>query len=169
VSAPHIGLRRGFRPEMGPKSVTLSVGTTLCPYPIAYRRAYGLSFRWTVLTNLRSPLCGQTDCGMAKRTVQRRRPTRRQRGASLHRAPDNPAREMARGGALPLAPPPSPPRPAEQGSCQSLASGRILSEFGVWQDSVRVYESKAASRAPTVSSSRAPPPPPCGPPHEFQA
>jgi hypothetical protein len=39
-------------------SVTLSVGTPLCPYPIPYRRAYGLSFRWTVLENLRSPLCG---------------------------------------------------------------------------------------------------------------
>jgi hypothetical protein len=55
---PHSGLRPGFWPEMGLKSVTLSIGTPLCPYPIAYRRAYGLSFRWTVLKNLRSPLCG---------------------------------------------------------------------------------------------------------------
>jgi hypothetical protein len=55
---PHSGLRRGFRPEMGRKSVTLSSGTPPCPYPIAYRRAYGLSFRWTVLKNLRSPLRG---------------------------------------------------------------------------------------------------------------
>jgi hypothetical protein len=34
---------------MGRKSVMLSVGTPLGPYPTAYRRAYGLSFRWTVL------------------------------------------------------------------------------------------------------------------------
>ena len=32
---------------MGRQSVELSIGTLLCPYPIAYRRAYGLSFRWT--------------------------------------------------------------------------------------------------------------------------
>ena len=32
----------------GHKSVTLSVATPLCPYGIAYRRAYGLSSRWTV-------------------------------------------------------------------------------------------------------------------------
>jgi len=45
---PHSGLRRDFWPEMGQKSVTLSLGTPLCPYPIAYRRAYELSYRWTV-------------------------------------------------------------------------------------------------------------------------
>jgi hypothetical protein len=37
-----------------PKFVTLSVGTPLCPYGIAYRRAYGLSFRWTVPFSLGS-------------------------------------------------------------------------------------------------------------------
>jgi hypothetical protein len=39
---------KGFWPEMGQTSVTLSLGNPLCPYPIAYRRAYGLSFRWTI-------------------------------------------------------------------------------------------------------------------------
>jgi hypothetical protein len=58
ILSPHSGLRKDFRPEMGRKSATLSVGTHLCPYRIAYRRAYGLSFRWTVLKNLRRPLCG---------------------------------------------------------------------------------------------------------------
>jgi hypothetical protein len=36
------------------ESVTLSVGTPLCPYGIAYGRAYGLSFRWTVPFSLGS-------------------------------------------------------------------------------------------------------------------
>jgi hypothetical protein len=58
LTLPHSGLRRGFRSIMDRKSVTLSIGTPLCPYPIAYRRDYGLSFRWTVLKYLRSPLCG---------------------------------------------------------------------------------------------------------------
>ena len=38
---PHSGLRRGFRWLSHRKSVTLSLGTPLCPYPITYRRAYG--------------------------------------------------------------------------------------------------------------------------------
>jgi hypothetical protein len=33
---------------MVPKFGTLSVETPLCPYGIVYRRAYGLSCRWTV-------------------------------------------------------------------------------------------------------------------------
>ena len=37
----HSGLRGDFRPEMGRKSVALSVGSALCSYGIAYRRAYG--------------------------------------------------------------------------------------------------------------------------------
>ena len=57
-ATPHRGLRRGFRWLSHRKSVTLSIGTPLCPYPIAYRRAYGLSIRWTGSKNLRSPLCG---------------------------------------------------------------------------------------------------------------
>jgi hypothetical protein len=36
------------------ESVTLSVATPLCPYGIAYRRASGLSFRWTVPLSLGS-------------------------------------------------------------------------------------------------------------------
>jgi hypothetical protein len=55
---PHSGLRRVSWWLSHQLSVTLSSGTPLCPYPIAYRRAYGLSFRWTVLKNLRSPLRG---------------------------------------------------------------------------------------------------------------
>jgi hypothetical protein len=44
---------------MASESVTLSVGTPLCPYGIAYhgiayRRSYGLSFRWTVPFSLGS-------------------------------------------------------------------------------------------------------------------
>ena len=56
---PHSGLRIFFWWLSHRKSVTLSIGTPLCPYPIAYRRAYGLSFRWTVFKNLRSPMCGR--------------------------------------------------------------------------------------------------------------
>ena len=55
---PHSGLRRGFRWLSHRKSVTLSIGTPLCPYPIAYRRAYGYRLDGRVLKNLRSPLCG---------------------------------------------------------------------------------------------------------------
>ena len=43
------------------KSVTgtLSIGTPLCPYPIAYRRAYVLSIRWTGSKNpSKSAVCG---------------------------------------------------------------------------------------------------------------
>jgi hypothetical protein len=40
---PRIGLRRGFRPILGPKSVILSWGTPLGPYGSSYRRTYGLS------------------------------------------------------------------------------------------------------------------------------
>jgi len=36
---PHSGLRKHFRPDLGRKSVTLTVGTPMCPYGIAYRRA----------------------------------------------------------------------------------------------------------------------------------
>jgi len=42
---PNSALRRDFRAEMGRKSITLSVGTPLGPYDIAYRRAHGLSTR----------------------------------------------------------------------------------------------------------------------------
>ena len=55
---PHSWLRRGFRWLSHRKSVTLSLGTPLFSLPITYGRAYGLSFRWTVLKNLRTPLCG---------------------------------------------------------------------------------------------------------------
>jgi len=41
IAYPHSGLRRGFRWLSHRKSVTLSIVTPLCPYPIAYRRAYG--------------------------------------------------------------------------------------------------------------------------------
>ena len=41
-SHPHRGLRRDFRLK-GQKSITLSVGTPLCPCGNAYRRVYGLS------------------------------------------------------------------------------------------------------------------------------
>jgi hypothetical protein len=40
------------------KSVLLSVGTPVCPYPIAQRRAYGLFTSGLFLKNLRTPLCG---------------------------------------------------------------------------------------------------------------
>ena len=39
----HSGLRRQCRPFLGQSSVTISVGTLLGLYDIAYRRAYGLS------------------------------------------------------------------------------------------------------------------------------
>ena len=54
--------RRGFRPEMCRKSVTLSVGIPLCPYPIAYRRDYGLSFKWTVLTKRSKSAVSTREC-----------------------------------------------------------------------------------------------------------
>jgi len=40
---PHSGLQRDFLTELRRLSVTLSVGTPLCPYGIACRRVYGLS------------------------------------------------------------------------------------------------------------------------------
>jgi len=40
---PHNGLRRDFRQTLGQKSATSSIGTPLCPYGIAYRRAWGSS------------------------------------------------------------------------------------------------------------------------------
>jgi hypothetical protein len=55
---PHSGLRKDFRSIIDRKSVTLSIGTPLCPYPISYRRAYGLFTSGLFLKNLRRPLCG---------------------------------------------------------------------------------------------------------------
>jgi len=56
---PHsTGLPRHFRPMSGRKSVTLSVGTPPCPYPIAYRRVYRLSTSGLFKKSLCSPLCG---------------------------------------------------------------------------------------------------------------
>jgi hypothetical protein len=44
------------------ESVTLSEGTPLCPYGIAYRTAYGLSFRWTVPFSLGSGCRTEGNC-----------------------------------------------------------------------------------------------------------
>ena len=44
---------------MVPKSILLSVGTPLCPYGIAYCRAYGLSNCWLFEASLCCPMVGQ--------------------------------------------------------------------------------------------------------------
>jgi hypothetical protein len=54
---PHSGTRRGFRPESERLSVTLSAGTPLCSYGIAYRGVYGLSTCGLFKKSLRSPRC----------------------------------------------------------------------------------------------------------------
>jgi hypothetical protein len=66
-SLPHSGLRKDFRHR---KSVTLSIGTPLCPYPIAYRRAYGISFRWTVFKKPSKPAVWLNDCGTRESFLQ---------------------------------------------------------------------------------------------------
>jgi hypothetical protein len=52
------GSSRDFQAEMGRKFVTLSVGNSLCPYGIAYRKAYGLSASGLSKTSPCNPLCG---------------------------------------------------------------------------------------------------------------
>ena len=39
VTLQHSGLRRHFPPIFGRESITVSVGTPLCPYGIAYRES----------------------------------------------------------------------------------------------------------------------------------
>ena len=47
-----------YRPIPGRLSVTLPVGTPLCPFDVAYSRAYGLSTSGLFKKFLCTPLCG---------------------------------------------------------------------------------------------------------------
>jgi hypothetical protein len=58
INIPHIGPRRDVLSDSDHLSVTLSVGTPLFPYGIAYRRVYGLSTSGLFKKSLCGPLCG---------------------------------------------------------------------------------------------------------------
>jgi hypothetical protein len=61
---PHSGLRRDFRPDYARRSVTLSVGTPLPPYGIAYRRGYGFFVQGLFNKSFCSPMCGGSHATM---------------------------------------------------------------------------------------------------------